>query len=355
MTDLNKIFISPHTSIRDAIAAIDRNLHGIVLVTDSEHHLIGTITDGDIRRALLAEENLSAPVTRLLARKADRYAKPITAPLGTDREILLKVMQQKLVHQIPLVDREGRVCDLVTMEDLLPGHPLPLQAVIMAGGFGTRLRPLTDDLPKPMLPVGNRPLMEKTIDQLKGSGIRKIHLTTHFKEEVITDHFQDGRDFGVEINYLKENEPLGTAGSLSLLEPTDDPILVINGDILSRVNYRAMLHFHQEHDASMTVGVRQYEFKVPYGVIATNGDGVVTEISEKPVVRNFVNAGIYLMNGRVLDLVPKDSPFDMPDLIQRLLERKSRVICFPIREYWVDIGQLEDYQKALLDAENGHV
>lgn len=222
----------------------------------------------------------------------------------------------------------------------------------MAGGYGTRLRPLTDDLPKPMLPVGTKPLLELIVEQLRVAGIRQVNVATHYRGEVITDHFKDGQDFGVEIRYVKEDQPLGTAGALSLLEESDEPLLVMNGDILTRVDFRAMLNFHREHNAELTVGVRQYEFRVPYGVVNTNGVDV-TGISEKPVVRQFINAGIYLLNPLVRRVIPNGRPYDIPELIENLLKEKRCVVCFPIREYWLDIGKSDQYDQAKADMASG--
>jgi dTDP-glucose pyrophosphorylase len=337
------------------MSLIDECSKGIALVVDEERRLIGTVTDGDIRRAILAGMDLDLPVQKLLEQRASTpYTRPITAPVGTSDAELLRLMNKHSVRQIPLLDEYGRVVNLVSLTDLVREYELPLTAVVMAGGYGTRLRPLTEEVPKSMLPVGGRPLLELIIEQLRQAGIRRVNLTTHYKGELIAQHFGYGRDFGVEIRYVKEDQPLGTAGALSLLDASDEPLLVINGDILTRVDFRAMLDFHREQEADMTVAVRQYEFRVPYGVIETDGV-VITDISEKPVVRYFINAGIYLLNPGVCRFVPNGQPYDMPDLIKRLVTEGYRVVSFPIREYWLDIGRIEDYQKALADAENGEV
>ena len=222
----------------------------------------------------------------------------------------------------------------------------------MAGGYGSRLRPLTEDLPKPMLPVGNKPLLELIVEQLKQAGIRQVNVATHYKSEVIAEHFKNGEAFGVDIRYVKEDQPLGTAGALSLIEEVDEPLLVMNGDILTRVDFRALLSFHREHKADLTVCVRQYEFRVPYGVIDTDGV-LVKGISEKPMVRQFINAGIYLLNPQVRRLIPNGRPYDIPDLIERLLKENGTVVCFPIREYWLDIGKVDQYDQAKADIAAG--
>jgi NDP-sugar pyrophosphorylase family protein len=218
----------------------------------------------------------------------------------------------------------------------------------MAGGFGTRLMPLTDGTPKPMLPVGDRPLLAHIVGQLRAAGIRQLNVTTHYKADAISEHFGNGQDYGVDIRYVHEDMPLGTAGALALVEATDQPLLVMNGDILTRVDFGAMLDFHRHHAADMTVGVRQYQFKVPYGVVETDGV-MVMGVSEKPTVSNFINAGLYLINPDVQRMVPPACRFDMTELIHLAIARGLRVVCFPIREYWLDIGQLTDYERAQID------
>lgn len=353
--DLSALCISPDSSIRQAIACIDRNGQGIALVVVEAGHLMGVVTDGDIRRAMLAGLDLDLPVRRLLEQMTLKARPiPLTAPVNTPDAELLRMMNQYTLRHIPLVDQEGRVADVALLSDLVKAYELPMAAVIMAGGYGTRLHPLTEDLPKPMLPVGDQPLMERVIEQLRAAGIRRVNVTTHYRSDAITHHFGDGKRFGVEIHYVEEDQPLGTAGSISLLGAPNEPLLVINGDILTRVDFRAMLDFHREQGADMTVAVRQHEFRFPYGVVET--DGVeITGISEKPVVRHFINAGIYLLSPEARKYIPDGQPFDMPDLITRLLAGGRRVVSFPIHEYWLDIGQHADYQQAQTDAQQGEV
>lgn len=351
--DSPNLFIEPAGSMREAITRINRNQKGIVLVVDQEGRLLETITDGDVRRALLAGKNLDVPVSELMASKTVwSYARPITAPVGTEPAVLLHLMQEKVLRHVPLLDPDGHVVDLVTLDDLLADQALPMQAVIMAGGSGTRLRPLTEDLPKPMLTVGDRPLMEMMIEQLRQVGIRRVNITTFHKSEKITDHFGDGSNFGVELNYVAEDRPLGTAGALGLMQEPKEPLLVINGDILTRVNFRAMLAYHQEHGAALTMAVRKYDLKVPYGVV--EGDGaVVRAVVEKPELNFLVNAGIYLLEPLVYHYIPNGRHFHMTDLIQLLLAEGQRVVSFPILEYWLDIGNPIDYEQAHDDFRKG--
>ena len=349
----SSLIVSPDSTVRSVIACIDRNGKGIAMVLDADKHLIATVTDGDIRRAILAGLDVDVPVRELLSRRTNMSPEgPITAPLGTPDATLLHIMADTTIRHIPLVDQDNRVVDVALLSELVREYELPLRAVVMAGGFGTRMRPLTNDLPKPMLPLGNRPLLQLIVEQLRDAGIRQVNVATHYKGDVISDHFKDGQDFGVDIRYVKEDQPLGTVGALSLLEESDEPLLVINGDILTRVDFRSMLHFHREHNADLTVAVRQYELSVPYGVVDTDGVNV-KGILEKPVVRQFINAGIYLLSPAVRRMIPNGQPYDIPDLIQLLLQKSGTVVCFPIREYWLDIGKADHYDQAKSDVANG--
>jgi dTDP-glucose pyrophosphorylase len=351
--NLADLMMPPDATILQVMKCIDDNHKGIALVVDEERCLVGTVTDGDTRRAVLTDIDLETPVFNLLARKADsKYPRPITVSVEASDDEILEQMRRHRLRQIPVLDDGGVVVDLALLDDLVPNRELPLQAVIMAGGFGKRLRPLTEELPKPMLPVGDRPLMERTIERLREAGIKRVQVSTHYMKEKITDYFGDGQDFGVDLNYVTEDEPLGTAGALSLLAESDEPLLVINGDILTRLDFGAMLDFHRQHEADLTLAVRQYEFKVPYGVVETDGVNVVG-ISEKPSVQNFVNAGIYLLNPDVQRCIPLSARYDMPELLTQLIDEGRRVICFPVREYWMDIGKYSDYAQALADVNSG--
>lgn len=342
-------------SIREAMRIIDEWAKGIALVLDPEGHLIDTVTDGDVRRAILAGLSPDDSISSLLTGKPRaRSQKPLTAALDTERSTLLRMMQEREVRQIPLLDSDGHVAGLVTLNDLLPDQVLPLQAVIMAGGLGTRLRPLTENLPKPMLPVGDRPLMELIIEQLRQAGIHQVNVTTHHMAAKIVEHFGDGSRFGVKLNYVTEDLPLGTAGALGTMDVSQEPLLVINGDVLTQVDFRTMLAYHREHGADLTVAVRQYDLQVPYGVVECEGHRVC-RVREKPLLRFLVNAGIYLLEPSVRGHIPNGRPFDMTDLIQELVDEGRPVVSFPIVEYWLDVGQHADYQKAQDDMRAGRL
>jgi dTDP-glucose pyrophosphorylase/CBS domain-containing protein len=343
--------VAQDASIRTTMEVIDRFAKGIALVIDDAGHLLATVTDGDMRRAILAGVNLDHPVSRM--QKAGQ-TRPVVARIETSENALLALMAQYSIRQVPLLDDAGRVCGLSVLHEILQQNELPLTGVIMAGGYGKRLMPLTEAVPKPMLPVNGRPLLEHTLAKLRQSGIRNVNVATHHLSQSIVDHFKDGSEFGVQLRYFEETEPLGTAGGLGSMASGTDPLLVINGDVLTSVDVRAMLDFHRDHHASLTVGVRQYDIEVPFGVVET--DGVkVTGIQEKPVLRHFINAGIYLLDRDVCRLVPDGRRFDMPDLIAAVIESGGAVISFPVREYWIDIGRIEQYNKAGLDVAAGIV
>lgn len=345
-TDLTTLCVLPDVKIREAIGQMDKNRSGIILVVDAERRLLGTVTDGDVRRAVLAEIDLELPVETLLAQKqGSNYAQPITAPADAERSLLLGLLQQHSISHIPLLDQDHRVIGLATRDEFLPDEDSSVQVVIMAGGTGSRLSPLTDEMPKPMLPVGDRPLMEHIIEQLRDTGIKHVNLAVHHQSERISDHFGDGHDFGIEISYVTEDRPLGTAGALGLMKTPQGTVLVINGDILTQIDFRAMLAYHREQKSDLTMAVRRYEFKVPYGVVETEGTSV-KRLVEKPLIQNLINAGIYLLEPYVYRFIPNGERCDMTDLIQCVLDEGRPVAAFPIHEPWMDIGEHSEYLQA---------
>ncbi len=293
---------------------------------------------------------MEATVEQLLRGVPGRaHPDPITAPLGTNAVVLLRLMGAEVIRHVPLLDPDGRVAAVALLSRMVRQRDLPLKAVIMAGGLGTRLRPLTEATPKPMLPVGDRPLLEHTIEQLGQAGIRRICITTHYRADKIKGHFGDGSSFGAVVDYLHESQPLGTAGALRQLQiEGDEPLLVINGDVLTTVNYRAMLDYHREHGARLTMGVRRYAMKVPYGVVEGEGPRV-SAVREKPEVSFFVNAGLYLIEPAACRGIPAERRFDMTEFIEGLIAEGEIVVSFPIHEYWLDIGQIDDYARAQQD------
>lgn len=349
-------FVQVYDSVQHVIECIDTNATGIALVVDESQKLIATITDGDVRRAILGGLTLKSTLAQLLEEKNNsQYPFPIVAPVGITKVKARELMTSHRVRHLPILDDEGKVVDLLLLDQLLPHVEKPsLRAVVMAGGFGTRLQPLTDNTPKPMLPVGDRPILERIVNQLSRSGVEYLNITTHYMPEKIQEHFGNGDDFGVSIQYIDEEKPLGTAGALSLMEAPDTPFLVMNADILTSVDFQAMYEYHRENQASLTVGVRQYSVQVPYGVVSCEGP-FVKSLEEKPSYGFLVNAGIYLLEPKVLEYVPRNTRFDMTDLIDKLLVEQLTVVSFPIVEYWLDIGKHADYEQAVSDVNKGKV
>ncbi len=343
---LDSMTLHPSTSIAAAITELDKAGTGALVLCSEDRMLVGLLTDGDIRRAILRGVSLEAQC------KSISSLEPLTVTGSKSTAEALEFMIEHDINHLPVVDSGGRVIRILLRRNLLTRGQTDLSAVIMAGGYGKRLLPLTEQTPKPMLPVGDKPLLELTIQQLRRSGIRDISLTTHYLPESIVQYFGDGKAFGVRLNYLKENRPLGTAGGIKMMKRTENPFVVINGDIITGVPFQEMLNFHREHNAWLTVGVRKYDIEVPFGVVDLD-EVRVNQIREKPSFTFFINAGIYLLEPKVCDFIPPERRFDMTELIQKLIEAGTVVVSFPIMEYWLDIGRHEDYVKAQEDVRNG--
>ena len=351
MNDVPSVTVGPGVSITEAIAVLDRGGTGIVLVVDKQRRLIGTVTDGDVRRAILHGISLDESIKVLLD---FRGKEPIVAQPTMSPPERLRVMRERSIRHLPILDEAGRVVELVLLSELSDTPQSSVSAIVFAGGYGTRLRPLTETLPKPMLPIGGRPLLERIVRSLAASGVSDIQITTYFMAEKIKDHFGDGGHLGVQIRYIDEERPLGTAGALGIIDRPELPTLAINGDILTDLNFHTVVDFHRDHEADMTVAVRKYELQVEYGVVESDGIET-TGLIEKPSFHFFINAGIYVLEPVVFDYVPRGAPLDMPDLIKSLIADKRRVISFPIREYWLDVGRHDDYAQAKNDFEGGKV
>ena len=336
--------MSRDATVRDLIRTIDTNGIGVALVISTPFRLLATLTDGDLRRGLLSGVPLDASVQTLLDH-ASRRTGPLTAPRGMSMGEILKLMKRSGVRQVPIVDEGGEIVDIAVLDELVKERSIPVSAIVMAGGYGARLRPLTDDVPKPMLPVGGRPILEVLLDQLRQAGVVRIYMSTHYKREMIESHFGDGRRFGVEIRYLPEEHPRGTAGALRALRGCEEILLMVNGDIVTRADLRALIRFHMEHAAGMTIGLREFRWRIPYGVVSIDGIDV-TGLEEKPAVTHFISAGLYVLSPEVLSHMPDDQAFDMPELVTRSIRAGIRVVGFAVHEYWLDIGRLEDYQRA---------
>lgn len=340
MQDFKNISLLINATLKEAIKAIDVGHVQIAFVVDANKRLMGTITDGDIRRALLRGESLNTPVEKIMFRCF--RALPATA---TEEEALA-LMRRETLHQIPALDEQGRVVRLFLLEELIKPTKRPNQVVIMAGGEGKRLRPLTQDCPKPMLRVGGKPLLEIILEQCIDSGFQHFYFSVNYLKNKIKDYFGDGSRWHIHIDYLEESQPLGTGGALSLLpvNPTF-PLLVLNGDVLTRVDFSRMLQFHEEQQASATICVREHTTQIPYGVVRMDDLNVLT-LEEKPVLSHYINAGIYLLDPVLLDLVPQDRFLHLPTLLEKAIQHQHRVIAFPIHEYWLDVGHPETLERA---------
>ena len=336
---LEPALVDPDTPIRDALAKLEASDAKICLIADQHRKLLGTVTDGDFRRAMLRGASFDAPVRTVM------FQTPRTLRLGEPQSDAAALMQKEGLRYLPVVDFADRVVDLLALETLLQAQPQTSSVVIMAGGKGMRLRPLTMKTPKPMLDVGGQPMLETIVRRCADAGFTDVYLTVHYQAEVIKAYFGDGRELGVRINYLEETRPLGTAGPLSLLPESNDPVVVMNGDILTKVDLAQILAYHADSGATATMAVREYSIQVPYGIVDLEGHRIAG-LREKPRHSHFINAGIYVLGPDALRLIQRDAPLDMPELFDRVRQAGHAALAYPISEYWVDIGQMDDYRRA---------
>jgi len=340
MKNIENFFVNQTTSIRDVLTLIDTNSTQIALVVGVSRELIGTVTDGDVRRGLLKGLTLDDSIQSIIFRT------PTTASLSDSKAEIIKKALAKKLHQIPIVDDDNHVIGLKEIEELIKPRIRPNKVVLMVGGLGSRLYPLTENTPKPLLKVGNKPILQTIVEHFSGYGFVNIVMCVNYKGHMIQDFFGDGSAFGVKIEYILEEDRMGTAGALSLLkESPKDPFIVMNGDLLTNVNFDNLLDYHMSQGAAATMCVREYDFQVPYGVVRLD-DNRVLSIEEKPVHKFFVSAGIYMLNPKVLDIIPQGQFFDMPTLFGKIIKAKDSVVSFPIHEYWLDIGRISEYEQA---------
>ena len=334
------IMVGPSTSIRETIGKIDAGSLQFALVADDQHRLLGTVTDGDVRRGILKGMALDEPVAQIM------NPHPAFVREGESRERAFSIMKEKQIHHVPVLDGEGRVVGLELVDHLLHTPMRDNWVVLMAGGLGTRLGPLTKDCPKPLLKVGNKPILERILENFIAYRFSRFCISVNYMADSIKDCFGDGSRWGVEIQYIEEDQKLGTAGALGLLPvKTEAPLVIMNGDLLTRVNLNHLLDFHARHKAQATMCVREYSFQVPYGVVRID-DYRLTGIDEKPLHRFFVNAGIYILEPDVVRLVARNIACDMTTLFEKLMREGYSTAAFPIREYWLDVGQMDDFQRA---------
>jgi dTDP-glucose pyrophosphorylase len=327
-------------SFGDAIAFLDRSGFQIALLVDAQERLIGTITDGDIRRGLLRGLGLEAPASEVA------QTSPLVVPPDLDVAAVLQIMRANKILQLPIVTDERQVVGLQVWDALGNVQDRPNWMIIMAGGKGTRLLPLTEECPKPMLDVGGKPMLEHIVARARDEGIRRFVFAVGYLGHVIEDHFGNGEAIGVQIEYLRERQPLGTGGALSLLSVVpDEPFLVTNGDVLTHVRYVDLLDYHLSHRAIATMAVRPYEWQHPFGIVHLDGI-TISGFEEKPVLRTQVNAGIYALDPAALDCLEANQPCDMPSLFDRLRANGHHTIVYPMHEPWMDVGRHDDLQSA---------
>ena len=340
MKNIENIKLRQNATIKEALGIIDSGAMQIALVVDDNDKLLGTLTDGDIRRGILRGLDLDSSIETIV------FKEPAVAKISSTKEEILKLALSRKLHQIPVVDDNGRVLGIKEIEELVEPKIKTNRVILMVGGLGTRLRPLTQDTPKPMLKVGNKPILQTIVEKFAEYGFVNITMCVNFNASIIRDYFGDGKEFGVNIDYVLEQKRMGTAGALSLLkERPSEPFFVMNGDLLTNVNFEHIFNYHVLNKATATMCVREYDYEVPYGVVKMN-DNKIIEIVEKPVQKFFVSAGIYMLSPEILDLIPKNEFYDMPALFEKLIRLSKNVISFPIREYWLDIGRMEEYQRA---------
>ena len=333
-----KILVSPVSSIQDALKVIDNESLQLALVVDIGNRLLGTVTDGDIRRALINGVALSHPISEIMS------TTPTVVDCSTSKNQLLELMNAKQLNSIPILDN-GIVVGLETLHHITQKTKYDNPVFLMAGGFGTRLKPFTDHCPKPLLKVGDKPILETVLLSFVKSGFHNFYISTHYLPEMIKEYFGDGKKWGVSISYIHEEQPLGTGGALGLLpkDLPDLPIIMMNADVLTKVDLKALLAFHNENDANATMCVREYEYQVPFGVIESEGSKIISMV-EKPIQRFHVNAGIYVVGRKIIEQVKNNEVVDMPTLLERSLDES--VLMFPFHEYWLDIGRIDDFNRA---------
>ena len=341
MENVSDICLNYKETLLNALKNLEKNNAQIVLVIDKKGKLLGTISDGDIRRNLIVGKSLKTKVTEIMNKNFVSLDKDFS------KQNILEIMRTKDINQIPIIDKDGKVIDIVLLRELIKitkNYENPV--LIMAGGIGSRLMPFTENCPKPMLRVGEKPILEILLERLIENGFRNFYISVNYLKEQIIDYFNDGKKWNVNIRYLKEKKRLGTAGSLSLLPKNlKEPFIVMNGDILTKFNIYQLLDFHKKNHSFATICAREYEFKVPFGVIESNGIEL-REIVEKPTYKSFVNAGVYMFDPQVLKIIKSNESLDMPELIERIRNLKKKINVCPIHEYWIDIGRHETLNKA---------
>lgn len=333
--------VAPDANIRDALRALNKGAQKIALICDNSDRLLAVVSDGDIRRGLLTDLNMDDPVC------AVANLNPRVARLGICRKDLKQILIGEHLNVLPVLDEDDRVVDLHTLDSLNSRPTLENPVFIMAGGFGSRLRPLTDHCPKPMLPIGDKPILQHTIERMRAQGFRNFFISTHYLPKQIMDHFGDGSQFGVSIDYVHEDVPLGTGGALGLL-PSDSghkPLILMNGDILTDLDFTDILESHEIKGADATMCLREQETSLAYGVVDVV-EGNVTGMQEKPTYLHLINTGIYVLSAECVRSVEKELRIDVPTLLEKRLHEGHLINAHTFYGQWIDIGQMNDYVRA---------
>ncbi len=339
------IILKRNQTLKEAMEVLNKTKLHICFVVSDNGQLIGSLTDGDVRRGFLSGATLESTVSDYM------NPAPKMIPEGLAIEEVVKNMNTWGVRQLPVVNDEGIIIRVETVEGVMDLFQKSNRVILMAGGFGKRLSPLTDHIPKPLLHVDGVPILEHILRRFKELGFYRFTISVNYKADMIINHFGDGSQLGLEIDYLRENKPLGTCGALSLLkEKPTEPFFVMNGDLLTRANFSIILEYHKSQKSFATMCVREHSFEVPYGVVKSDGNKIIS-IEEKPKENTFINAGIYVLSPEALDYIDANNYLDMPTLFMNLAKKKENVLSCVLRDYWLDIGRMEDFHRAQTDYE----
>lgn len=343
MQNLQQITLKENSTIKDALKVIGHNNLRIALVLTRNKTLKGIVTDADIRHGLLNDLTLDDSVKLIMKQN------PITANENTPLEQIINLASKNNIYEIPILNKKNQVIKVESVAKIILSRTNLNEVVIMAGGLGSRLAPLTNKTPKPMLKVGSKPILQTIIERLIKQNFFNFTICINYKGDIIKKYFGDGRKFGANIKYIEEKSRLGTAGALSLMQEQQNlPIIVLNADIITDLDFKSMLEFHTQNSSLATMGVREFAQTIPYGVIESK-DSRITKISEKPTNKFFINAGIYILDPICLDFIPSNEFFDMPNLFTTLIKKRKKIMQFEIDEYWIDIGRHNEYQRANLE------
>lgn len=345
--NINELKLKPTSTIKQALKVLGKERVRIALIVNDKDELLGVLTDSDVRKALLEDFSLNSHIEKIYT----KHPKTITP--NTRRDEILRLSSKYDIYDFPVVDEANRVLQILSISQMFEPHSRPNKIILMLGGLGSRLRPLTNSTPKPMLKVGSKPILQTIVERFSKQGFNEFIFCVNYKSEVIKKFFKDGKDFGVNIHYIKEHKRLGTAGALSLLkkhhlEPKES-FFVMNGDILTELDFNTILKQHKRTDSKATMCVREFSYQIPYGVVKSKNNEILG-IEEKPTFSFLVSAGIYALEPEILDFLKVNEYLDMPELFSLLLQEKQKVMNYEIKDYWIDIGRLDEYKRANDDA-----